>query len=65
MLDINGKIPPHTKCPWKGECQVVEYGNCHHTGTQHAVAYSCAIARGFSLVDEIRNKNKPLQLNLI
>jgi len=65
MLDSNGRIPPHTECPYKEECQSTHDTWCKHTGTHHVVAFSCALARGFETVARIRNKKKPLQLNLI
>lgn len=45
---INGNIPAHTICPFKGECNLAS--NCHHQGEKHPVPFSCAAARGFDLI---------------
>ena len=65
MLDNKGKIPPHTECPWRDSCPHQLNLQCHHTGKMHKVAFSCSLARGFELVDKIRKKPTPLQLNLV
>lgn len=61
MALINGCIPPHTECPWKSECLAAKKHSCHHTGKRHEVSFSCALARGFDLVDNIRGRSQPIQ----
>ena len=49
-----GRIPPHTGCPFREQCSVAERGQCYHKGVDHECAYSCAIARGFDLIERNR-----------
>ena len=49
-LLVNGKIPPHTECPYRIYCASFRNGNCYHQGARHRVAYSCASARGWAIV---------------
>lgn len=44
---VDGKIPPHTPCPFRDKCGA---GICYHKGTEHTVAFSCAFARGFAML---------------
>lgn len=64
MALINGKIPPHTECPWKLSCQARMFHHCHHMGKKHEVEFSCAFARGFNAVDKIRGRSRPIQQHL-
>lgn len=48
---IDGRIPPHTECPYKSECAFSKQGVCYHKGFGHPVAYSCATARGFAIIE--------------
>jgi hypothetical protein len=47
-LLVNGKIPPHTECPFKEECSKT-YSDCRHTGINHDLPYSCGYARLFNI----------------
>lgn len=42
-----GLIPPHTVCPYRQECPE---DKCSHGGKDHAVAFSCGLARLFDLM---------------
>lgn len=46
----DGRIPPYTVCPYKAQCSIAKVGLCKHTGTTHAVSFSCATARGYELI---------------
>ena len=51
-LDENGYIPAHKECPFWKYCCPKTYGQgigCKHTGVNHSVPFSCAMARGFDL----------------
>ena len=49
----DGMIPPHTECPSISKCKLAgTQGQCSHEGEQHEVAFSCALARAFDLMDE-------------
>jgi hypothetical protein len=47
----NGRIPAFTACPFKATCSTLREGKCHHRDTEHPVAFSCATARGFDLME--------------
>ena len=48
---VDGCIPAGTVCPWKDECPMgAEL--CKHTGVDHAVPFSCAIARSFEICEK-------------
>jgi hypothetical protein len=49
---VDGLIPAGQECPWKKQCRFAHLEMCHHRGTQHEVPFSCALARGFDLVDQ-------------
>lgn len=49
---INGRIPPHTPCPYRNQCRDSSNGTCGHTGVEHSVAYSCGYARLFALMEK-------------
>lgn len=49
---INGRIPPHTPCPYKDKCGDSSNGTCGHTGVEHSVAYSCGYARLFAMMEK-------------
>lgn len=48
---VEGKIPPHTECPFAKECEIKSMGKCWHKGVEHNVYFSCGAARGFDIVD--------------
>ena len=60
---INGKIPAFTECPFRNKCEIAQHGQnrCSHLGLWHSVAFSCASARAFDLIEEIKNERKDLQ----
>lgn len=45
-----GKIPAHTECPFKAECNDGVKGWCAHKGKEHTVPFSCGTARAFDLI---------------
>jgi hypothetical protein len=47
---IDGRIPPHTECPFRNRCGFAENNTCHHKGVEHVVAYSCGAARAYDLI---------------
>lgn len=53
---VDGKIPAFTSCPFEGQCPVKQEGSCHHQGAQHEVAFSCAAARGFDIIEKYWNE---------
>lgn len=57
VLDDAGRIPPRTVCPFRARCSFASAGACHHEGEAHPVAYSCATARGFALIDRGRARH--------
>lgn len=48
---IDGRIPPNTVCPFWDKCEIAQCGKCMHKGIEHSVAFSCAVARGFDIVE--------------
>jgi hypothetical protein len=46
----NGKIPAHTVCPYRSQCPFVENNTCPHSGEQHTIAFSCAAARAYDMI---------------
>jgi len=51
---IDGKIPAFTECPYKSKCNPEI---CNHQGSDHQVAFSCAFARAYELLEK-RQKEK-------
>lgn len=51
---VNGLIPKFTNCPYKTGCGDYAKNFCIHTGKNHPVDFSCAMARSF----EITTKRK-------
>lgn len=49
---VEGRIPPHTECPFRERCEIAMANECHHKGREHTVAFSCASARGFDLLNK-------------
>ena len=54
---VEGKIPAYTACPWAQRCELKQSNACHHRGIEHAVPFSCAVARGFELIEDCKAKN--------
>lgn len=52
---VDGKIPANTECPFEQRCEIKAEGACSHTGVLHSVAFSCAAARSFELLEELAN----------
>ena len=52
---INGLIPARTECPYKDRCSLLP--SCNHKGVHHHKLYSCAIARGFALIERNGGNN--------
>ncbi len=50
---INGRIPAKEECPYKSRCPIEKAGACKHQGVNHPVAFSCAMARGYELIDRM------------
>jgi hypothetical protein len=48
----NGCIPIGVPCPWKEKCAMAD--SCFHEGLKHTTPFSCAAARGFDLVEEMK-----------
>lgn len=46
---VNGRIPPHTICPFREQCGSAD-GKCYHTGLDHTKEFSCGYARAFDLI---------------
>jgi hypothetical protein len=44
-----GKIPPHTECPFGEDCPIRAKGACKHLGFGHTTEFSCAAARAFDM----------------
>jgi hypothetical protein len=51
-LLVNGNIPANTGCPFAGFCKIKAEGNCKHLGEKHECECSCAVARGFDLINQ-------------
>lgn len=45
---VSGNIPPKTPCPFVGDCVALN-DRCPRPNNLHEAAYSCAIARAFSM----------------
>lgn len=48
----NGCIPANTECPFKGECDIRAVCMCAHGGLGHKVAFSCAAARFYDMMEQ-------------
>lgn len=46
-----GKIPQGTECPFRIKCEIAQANQCHHHGVEHSIDFSCAVARGFDLLE--------------
>lgn len=59
ILDDNGNIPAETRCPVANAkaCKGYKDGWCSHQGYFHPEPYSCAIARGWALIQSIKSEN--------
>jgi hypothetical protein len=44
---VNGRVPAHTICPFREICEIKL--TCNHLGLNHAIDYSCGVARGFEI----------------
>ena len=53
---VDGLIPAYTNCPFRKDC-ILELG-CHHMGILHKVAFSCASARGFDILNKYTPKTR-------
>jgi hypothetical protein len=53
---VDGLIPVGSACPFKDKCELGMDGVCYHTGKFHQSDFSCAIARGFDLVDSVAER---------
>lgn len=49
---VDGKIPAFAECPYSSKCVNKGAGLCYHLGEEHNVAYSCATARAFEMVQK-------------
>lgn len=49
---IDGRIPPFKKCPFWYCCEIRDGNQCSHKGVSHDRDYSCAVARGFDLLED-------------
>ena len=49
---VDGRVPPHTVCPFRARCNIAESGQCGHLGIEHPVPYSCAAARALELIEK-------------
>lgn len=49
----DGRIPPHTPCPYRDLCPSAQSGDCGHRGAEHTVAYSCGFARLFDVFKDV------------
>lgn len=55
---VNGKIPPKTVCPFKNKCELAKEEKCFHRGLDHEHDFSCAIARGFEIVNQFQTSGQ-------
>lgn len=46
---VFGKIPPHTVCPFRTQCNYALRNECHHKGVEHTIPFSCGTARMFQI----------------
>jgi len=53
---VNGSIPAYTACPYRTECKDFAKNFCVHTGTNHPVPFSCAMARSFEITEKPKKK---------
>lgn len=53
-LLIDGKVLAHTICPFRAMCFKVS--ECHHTGYNHMVDYSCGTARAYDITARLNVK---------
>ena len=53
---VDGLIPKNTMCPFIQECNREGKNECpmNHKGLDHNVDFSCAIARGYSMMRKYR-----------
>jgi len=49
---VDGNVPAYTACPYKTECKDFAKNFCVHTGTNHPVPFSCAMARSFEITEK-------------
>ena len=45
-----GRIPPKTECPFKGQCAMPRIGSCTHAGANEEGKFSCSTARAFDFI---------------
>lgn len=50
---VDGRIPANTECPFRSQCQIASAGVCNHHGKDHPVPFSCAVARGFAMLEDL------------
>lgn len=55
-----GLVPAGTDCPFRGHCGIAQAGACKHQGKDHTCDFSCAMARGFDLIQEKNVKVGPV-----
>lgn len=46
---VNGKIPAHTVCPYRDQCEYAKQNECNHRGVDHTIPFSCGAARLFKI----------------
>ncbi len=51
-LLVDGRIPKNTECPFAARCEIKKVGDCKHLGKDHNVAFSCATARLFDILQK-------------
>lgn len=51
-LLTDGRIPPHTICPFREMCAIAREDKCYHHGVDHNVPFSCGAARAFDICRE-------------
>lgn len=55
---VQGKIPAHTVCPFKGQCAFFASSQCNiDGGGENTKDFSCAVARAYDLIN--RNAARP------
>jgi hypothetical protein len=50
---VDGLVPKDSECPFKKGCEIYKENACRKTDQ---VAFSCATARGFDLIQQYRKK---------